>query len=104
MSTTPQTTSSSSAELALKPSGSAAVTQRSLGGQLIHAVSSSAMTVIVLLIAIIWSVPTFGLFLSSFRTPQAIHSTGWWNGIFPPWHFTIENYQTVLQSQNFGQA
>jgi alpha-glucoside transport system permease protein len=104
MSTTPQTTSGSSAELTLRASGSAAVRQRSLGGQLIHAVSSSAMTVIVLLIAIIWSVPTFGLFLSSFRTPQAIHSSGWWNGIFPPWHFTIENYQTVLQSQNFGQA
>lgn len=105
MSTTPQTTSSSSAELALTPpSSTAAVGQRSLGGQLVHAVSSSAMTIIVLLIALIWSVPTFGLFLSSFRTPQDIHSTGWWTGLFPPWHFTIENYQTVLQSQNFGQA
>ncbi len=105
MSTTPQTTSSSSAELALTPpSSTAAVGQRSLGGQLVHAVSSSAMTILVLLIALIWSVPTFGLFLSSFRTPQDIHSTGWWTGLFPPWHFTIENYQTVLQSQNFGQA
>lgn len=104
MSTTPQTSGSSSAELTLRPSGSTAAAQRSLGGQLIHAVSSSAMTVIVLLIAIIWSVPTFGLFLSSFRTPQAIHTTGWWTDLFPPWHFTIENYQTVLQSQDFGQA
>ncbi len=108
MSATPQMRPSknSSTELALKAPGAAVAVgrQRSLGGQLVHAVSSSGMTIIVVLIALIWSVPTFGLFLSSFRPAPDIHATGWWTGLFPPWHFTIQNYQDVLQSQNIGQA
>ena len=49
--------------------------QRSLGGQLAHAVSSSAMTIIVVLIALIWSVPTFGFF--SLRSALLRTSTLW---------------------------
>ncbi|HEY7349497.1 MAG TPA: carbohydrate ABC transporter permease [Ktedonobacterales bacterium] len=108
MRTTPQTSSGadSSAELALRPSGAAlAVGQRrSLGGHLAHAFSGSALTIIVVLIALLWSVPTIGLLISSFRPPADIHSSGWWTGLFPPWHFTIENYQNVLQSQGLGTA
>ncbi|HLV99061.1 MAG TPA: carbohydrate ABC transporter permease [Ktedonobacterales bacterium] len=107
MSTT-QTTSGadSSAELALKPSGAAVAAgqRRTLAGQLVHALSSSTLTVIVVLIALLWSVPTIGLFVSSFRPHAAINSTGWWTSFFPPWQFTIENYQNVIQSQGLGQA
>jgi alpha-glucoside transport system permease protein len=72
--------------------------------RLVRAASNSTVTVIVVLIAVLWSIPTFGLFISSFRPPAAIHDSGWWTAILPPWHFTIENYQHVLQSQGIGQA
>ncbi len=78
--------------------------RRSLAATLIHVFSSSVLTVIVVLIALIWSVPTIGLFISSFRPPTAIHSSGWWTALAPPWHFTIENYQNIIQAQGFGQA
>jgi alpha-glucoside transport system permease protein len=35
-----------------------------------------------LLLVLIWSVPTFGLFISSFRSRDDIQTSGWWN-IFP---------------------
>ncbi len=69
-----------------------------------HALSNSTVTVIVVLIAVLWSIPTFGLFVSSFRPPQQIASTGWWTGLIPPWQFTIQNYQAVIQAQGLGQA
>lgn len=69
-----------------------------------HALSSSSVTILVVVIAVLWSIPTFGLFLSSFRPPTLIASTGWWTGLFPPWHFTIDNYKAVIQGQGFGQA
>ena len=72
--------------------------------RLVQLVSGSGLTVIVVVIALLWSVPTFGLFISSFRTPQDINSTGWWNGLLPPWHFTIENYQSVLSGEGIGGA
>src|SRR6185437_3325549 len=89
-----------------KPSTLAQVTGRTLSPRerIIRSVNSGLLTAIVVIIALLWSVPTFGLFVSSFRPPTAIHSTGWWNGLVPPWQFTIENYQHVLQTQDFGQA
>ncbi len=69
-----------------------------------RSVNSGLLTFVVVVIALLWSVPTFGLFISSFRTPAAIHSSGWWNGLVPPWHFTIQNYQSVLQTQDMGTA
>ena len=77
---------------------------RTAWGRFTHALSSSSVTVIVVVIALLWSIPTFGLFVASFRPPQLISSTGWWQGLVPPWHFTIENYQAVIQGQGFGQA
>ena len=35
-----------------------------------------------LLLVLIWTIPTFGLFVSSFRTREDIQTSGWWN-IFP---------------------
>ncbi len=69
-----------------------------------HAFNSSSVTVLVVLIALLWSIPTFGLFVSSFRPPQLISTTGWWTGLVPPWNFTIQNYQNVIQAQGMGQA
>lgn len=34
--------------------------------------------VVLILIAIIWTVPTFGLFISSFRDKDQLNTTGWW--------------------------
>jgi len=41
------------------------------------------------LVVLIWTIPSLGLLVSSFRTPEAILSTGWWN-IFPH-----RDYRTV---------
>ena len=89
-----------------KPSALAQPTTRSLTPreQLIRSVNSGLLTFLVVLIALLWSVPTFGLFISSFRPPAAIHSTGWWEGLAPPWHFTLENYQNVLKTQDLRHS
>jgi alpha-glucoside transport system permease protein len=77
---------------------------RGLGSYFAQALSSSSVTIIAVLIGCLWSIPTFGLFISSFRPAAQISSTGWWIGLIPPWNFTIENYQQVLQAQGMGQA
>jgi alpha-glucoside transport system permease protein len=59
---------------------------------------------LVVLISLLWSVPTFGLFVASFRPAAATQSSGWWNGLVPPWSFTLQNYQDVLSAQGLGQA
>jgi alpha-glucoside transport system permease protein len=78
--------------------------ERPLGSVVVQALSSSSATVIAVLIGCLWSIPTLGLFISSFRPASLISSTGWWTSLAPSWAFTIENYQQVLQAQGMGAA
>ncbi len=48
-----------------------------------------------IVMAILWTIPTFGLFISSFRPEREIKTTGWWTWFTNP-AFTLENYDTVL--------
>ena len=67
-------------------------------------------TAAALLIAVVWTVPTFGLFVSSFRpAPKQVgpRSDGWWN-FFGDWQFTFQHYIDVTasagsQSPNLSQ-
>ena len=53
---------------------------------------ASAMAII---IALLWTTPTFGLLLSSFRPEADIKTNGWWNFFANP-VLTIDNYNEVL--------
>ena len=48
-------------------------------------------TIAALIIAVLWTIPTFGLFISSFRPAADIQTTGWWTFFTNP-QFTLENY------------
>ncbi len=52
-----------------------------------------------LVMAILWSVPTFGLFVSSFRPESAIKTEGWWKFFTNP-EVSLENYDAVLFGEN----
>jgi alpha-glucoside transport system permease protein len=59
------------------------------------AFSSPWASAAAILIAIFWTIPTFGLLVSSFRPEQDINATGWWTILENP-NLTLENYQNVL--------
>jgi alpha-glucoside transport system permease protein len=52
-----------------------------------------------LVIAALWTVPTFGLFLSSFRPEEEVQTSGWWTFFADP-SLTFENYAEVLFGRN----
>ncbi len=66
--------------------------------------SGAFFTTLVIVIGLLWSVPTFGLLFSSFRPANLITTTGWWTGLVPPWHFTLQNYVDVIQANGLGQT
>ncbi|MEU8234046.1 carbohydrate ABC transporter permease [Actinoplanes sp. NPDC048967] len=52
-----------------------------------------------LVIAVLWTLPTFGLLVSSFRPERAIKTTGWWTFFSDP-TFTMDNYKAVLDAES----
>jgi alpha-glucoside transport system permease protein len=52
-----------------------------------------------LLLVIIWTVPTLGLFVSSFRGQEAVRDTGWWTT--KPAELTLNNYDQVLGGKEY---
>ena len=63
-----------------------------------------ALHVALISITVAWVVPTAGLFVSSFRDLNAITTSGWWTALAPPFKFTIDNYQHVLERNNLGTS
>jgi len=65
-----------------------------------------AVRISLALIVVMWTVPTIGLLVSSFRTREAVASSGWWTVFANPFDFTqwtLENYEQVL-SGGMGNA
>jgi alpha-glucoside transport system permease protein len=69
--------------------------------------NSLPLRVSVLVICFLWTLPTAGLLVTSFRNPQLITKTGWWEGLlnaFQPNQWTLQNYSQVLASDGMGAA
>lgn len=79
-------------------------TEEKTKGKYLKGWSGTALTILVVGIGLLWSIPTFGLFVASFRPANLITTTGWWTGLVPPWNFTIQNYMDVIQAQGLGRA
>lgn len=64
-------------------------------GRVRKGLSTRAATLASIIIAVIWTTPTLGLLISSFRPEADIKTTGWWTFFTNP-TFTLENYDDVL--------
>jgi len=49
---------------------------------------------VAIVLAILWTIPTFGLFVTSFRPPADINTSGWWTFFANP-GITFENYTSA---------
>jgi alpha-glucoside transport system permease protein len=61
----------------------------------------------VIVIALVWSIPTLGVLVSSFRPEAEVDDSGWWTALASPWdgaEWTIENYRLALDTGGFANA
>ena len=57
--------------------------------------SSKIATVVVWVTTIIWTIPTLGLLVTSFKSDKDILGEAWWTTLFNP-KFTLDNYKGVF--------
>jgi len=61
----------------------------------------------VLVIVILWLIPTVGVLITSFRPEALVNSTGWWTALAHPFRaaeWTFENYRLALDAGGLGNA
>jgi alpha-glucoside transport system permease protein len=58
----------------------------------------------VVLVCLVWMVPTVALLVSSFRPADLVATTGWWTAFNPPFNFTLELYREALGRANMAQS
>ncbi len=59
---------------------------------------------VLVVVSLLWLMPSVGLFVSSLRPANLIASTGWWQAFSTPFQFTLENYGHVLGQANMGRS
>jgi alpha-glucoside transport system permease protein len=60
--------------------------------------------VILVVVSLLWLLPSVGLLVSSLRPANLISSTGWWQAFTTPFRFTLENYAHVIGQANMGRS
>jgi alpha-glucoside transport system permease protein len=58
----------------------------------------------IVVIVILWSIPTLGVLITSFRPEDAVNTSGWWTAFVHPFQWTLENYQVALDNGGFANA
>jgi alpha-glucoside transport system permease protein len=64
-------------------------------------VTSPWASLAAIVIAILWTIPTLGLLITSFRPQTDINTSGWWTFLAHP-GFTLDNYHQTLTTQTSG--
>src|SRR5499427_8022266 len=65
--------------------------------------SSPIASLVVIVITVLWTIPTFGLFVTSIRPGKDVATSGWWTFFTHP-AITADNYNTVLFQSTFGAS
>jgi alpha-glucoside transport system permease protein len=79
--------------------------KQQMAGQRPSVIGSIVVYAVLIVIAILWVVPTIGLLISSFRPGDTILQSGWWTVIANPGqaNLTLDNYRTVLGITREGE-
>jgi alpha-glucoside transport system permease protein len=89
---------------ALSPLGSAGVQRESVAHRISHALAHAPVNILLVVVGVLWLVPTIGLLITSLIVPSQIGSVGWWQVFAHPSLLSIENYRTVLSDHAITSA
>jgi alpha-glucoside transport system permease protein len=84
----------------IKPVGG----EGSLGGSIARALSHAPVNILLVVIGVLWLVPTLGLLLTSLLPARLISAEGWWSVLSKPSLVTLENYRTIFANQAITSA
>ena len=80
------------------------VVEESVATKIVRALGRAPVHLVLMLIAFMWLIPTAGLFVTSLLTPSDQAEGGWWNFLFEPSAWTLENYSKMFDNDSIVDA
>jgi alpha-glucoside transport system permease protein len=81
-----------------------AVVEESLAAKIIRVAGTAPVHFVLVVVALLWLVPTIGLFLTSLFSPTDVNSLGWWEIFSKPSLATFQNYRDIWNDPNIHSA
>ena len=80
------------------------VVEERFSTKLVRFLSKAPVQILLVVVGILWLVPTVGLFLTSLFSPTDVNSLGWWEIFSKPSLATFENYREIWHDQSIRSA
>jgi alpha-glucoside transport system permease protein len=80
------------------------VIEESLATKIVRVLGKTPVYMVIVVIGLLWLVPTFGLLFTSLITPGDIGTTSWWSALTEPSTLTLDNYRDVLSNDTITGA
>jgi alpha-glucoside transport system permease protein len=81
-----------------------AVIEEGAGSKAARFVGRLPVHLIIAAIGLFWLIPTLGLFITSLLLPADQAQGGWWNFLFKPSTWTLENYANMFDNEGITHA
>jgi alpha-glucoside transport system permease protein len=73
-------------------------------GRIRQALSRRSVQVVLVVVGLFWLVPTFGLFIASFRSVADNNVSGWWTALTTPSQLTLDTYRDLLDNPDIVRS
>ena len=78
--------------------------EETTSARILRFLGTMPVQLLLVLVGLLWLVPTFGLLITSLLSPQDFSQEGWWQVFTEPSKLTWDNYDAVLSNENIRSA
>jgi alpha-glucoside transport system permease protein len=86
------------------PAGVVAPRRESVATRILRLTRRGPLNIVLVAIALLWLVPTIGLFLTSLLSASDAAENGWWRIFAEPSMATFDNYRAVFENESITQS
>jgi alpha-glucoside transport system permease protein len=80
------------------------VVEESTATKILRWVGKAPIHILLVFVALLWLVPTIGLFMTSLFAPEDVNNIGWWKIFTKPSLATFQNYQDIYHNESIRSA
>ena len=75
-----------------------------VGRRVVERITHGPVSVFLIVVGLLWLIPTVGLLIASFRSAADNGTTGWWTAVLHPAQLTLDSYANLIRDPDMVQS